>query len=181
MADYTLTAKLTADEKGLQKGFANAQKSLSDLRKNSSKIGDGLKDMGKKISSVGDTLTQKITVPAAAAVSALTGITLVKGFQRLTGIDTAQAKLKGLGHDAEAVEDIMTSALDSVRGTAFGMDEAATTAASAVAAGIKPGKELTRYLTLTGDAAAIAGDSMGDMGSIINKVQTSQKAYNGEL
>lgn len=181
MADYTLSAKLTADESDLKKGFASAQKSLGDLQKNSSKIGKGLQDIGKKVSKVGDSLTRKITLPATAAVTALTGITLVKGFQRLTGIDTAQAKLKGLGHDAEAVEDIMTSALDSVRGTAHGMDEAATSAAGAVAAGVKPGKELTRYLTITGDAAAIAGSSMGEMGSIFGKVQTAQKAYTGEL
>src|SRR5690606_12175747 len=69
----------------------------------------------------------------------------------------------------------------SVKGTAFGLDEAATTAANAVAAGVPPGKELTRYLSLTADAAAIAGSSMSEMGSIINKVTTSGKAYNSEL
>ncbi|MGE0993315.1 phage tail protein, partial [Bacillus sp. GMa5/2] len=61
------------------------------------------------------------------------------------------------------------------------MGEAATTAANAVAAGIKPGKELTQYLTNTGDAAAVAGVGMDEMGRIFNKVQTSNKAYNSEL
>src|SRR5699024_404325 len=75
----------------------------------------------------------------------------------------------------------MTSALDSVKGTAFGLEDAATIAASAVAAGVKEGKDLTDYLTLTGDAAAIAGTDLGEMGSIFNKVQTSNKAYNSEL
>lgn len=112
---------------------------------------------------------------------ALTGLTLAKGFNRLTGIDDAKAKLKGLGHDAESVTEIMNSAMESVKGTSYGMDAAATTAASAVAAGIQPGKELTRYLSLTADAAAIAGASMADMGSIINKVQTSQIAYTDDL
>lgn len=112
---------------------------------------------------------------------ALTGLTLAKGFNRLTGIDDAKAKLKGLGHDAESVTEIMNSAMESVKGTSYGMDAAATTAASAVAAGIQPGKELTRYLSLTADAAAIAGASMADMGSIINKVQTSQISYTDDL
>lgn len=111
---------------------------------------------------------------------ALTGLTLAKGFNRLTGIDDAKAKLKGLGHDAESVTEIMNSAMESVKGTSYGMDAAATTAASAVAAGIQPGKELTRYLSLTADAAAIAGASMADR-SIINKVQTSQIAYTDDL
>src|SRR5690625_3841326 len=163
----------------------------ADTTKFSKELGKGKKEPGSfterneenfgAFKKVGSQLTKGITVPAVAAASALTGITLVKGFQRLTGIDTAQAKLKGLGHDAESVELIMESALDSVRGTAYGMDEAVTTAASAVAAGIDPGKELTRYLTLTGDAAAIAGESMANMGSIINKVQTANRAYTGDL
>ncbi|MCB5934498.1 tape measure protein [Caldibacillus thermoamylovorans] len=146
------------------------------------KAGETLaKEISKSMGNVGKTLTKAITVPALGAATAVSGIISTLGFKRLVGIDTAQAKLKGLGHDAKTVEKIMNSALESVKGTAFGMDEAATTAASAVAAGIKPGKELTRYLTLTGDAAAIAGVSMAEMGSIINQVQTSQVAYTDNL
>lgn len=137
--------------------------------------------LGQSISNLGSTLTKKITMPALTAASALASVTMVKGFNRLVGIDTAQAKLKALGHDAKTVESIMESALDSVKGTAFGLDEAATTAANAIAAGIPVGKELTRYLSITGDAAAIAGASLGEMGSIVNKVTTAGKAYNGEL
>ncbi|MFF2123791.1 tape measure protein, partial [Kitasatospora sp. NPDC058184] len=37
------------------------------------------------------------------------------------------------------------------------------------------------YLTLTGDAATIAGSSLEEMGSIFNKVQTSGKAYTDNL
>ncbi|GAP53958.1 tape measure protein [Arthrobacter sp. Hiyo6] len=69
----------------------------------------------------------------------------------------------------------MNDAMAAVKGTAFGMDEAATVAASAVAAGVKPGKELERTLKLTGDAATIAGVGMGDMGAIFNKVASSNK------
>ncbi|MGY3718861.1 tape measure protein, partial [Sutcliffiella cohnii] len=45
----------------------------------------------------------------------------------------------------------------------------------------KEGEALTNYLKITGDAAAIAGTSLGEMGSIFNKVQTAQIAYTGEL
>ncbi|MCA1029392.1 tape measure protein, partial [Cytobacillus kochii] len=144
-------------------------------------FGNGLKSISDKTKELGQSLTKKITTPALGAATALGGIALVKGFDRLIGIDTARAKLTGLGHDAEGVENIMTSALEAVRGTSFGMDEAATTAANAVAAGVEEGKELTNYLSLTGDAAAIAGATMSEMGSILNKVKTSNKAYNGEL
>lgn len=103
------------------------------------------------------------------------------GFDRLTSIDTAQTKLTALGHSAESIDTIMASSLDAVRGTSFNLDEAATVAASAVAAGVDPAKELNQYITRTGDAAAIAGVSMREMGSIMNKVQTAQVAYTMEL
>lgn len=169
-----LTVGILGNASGLSNSFRDAQRQVRGFS-------DRVQALGRSISSVGDTLTRRLTMPAVAATSALAGITLVKGFGRLVGIDTAKAKLKGLGHDAKSVEAIMKSALESVKGTSYGLDEAATTAANAVAAGIKPGKELTRYLSLTGDAAAIAGSSMSEMGSIINKVQTAQKAYTGEL
>lgn len=181
MADYTLSAKITADGSGFTKTFKQVESNLKGISKSVSDAGKRMQNIGGRMTGLGNSLTSKITKPAVAATSALVGITLVKGFQRLAGIDTARAKLQGLGHDGEAVGSIMDSALDSVRGTAFGMDEAATTAANAVAAGIPLGQDLTRYLSLTGDAAAIAGSSMSEMGSIINKVTTQNKAYNGEL
>ena len=174
MSDYTLSARITGDNKGFTKAFEGAQKTLASFE-------GKVKGIGGKISSIGDSLTSKITKPAIAATSALAGITLVKGFNRLVGIDDARAKLAGLGYDAQSVETIMNSALKSVQGTSFGLDEAATVAANAVAAGIKPGKDLTKYLGMTADAAAIAGTSLGEMGSILNKVQTGQTVYTEDL
>ena len=114
-------------------------------------------------------------VATGGAVAGILGASIVKGFGRLSAIENAEAKLKGLGNSAGDTAKIMENALAAVKGTSFGMDEAATTAASAVAAGIKPGKELERYLRLVGDAATIAGTDMGAMGSIFNKVATSGK------
>lgn len=103
------------------------------------------------------------------------------GISRALNIEDATAKLQGLGHDTKAVESIMNDALASVKGTAFGLDAAATVAASAVAAGIKPGQELENYLRLTADAATIAGISMGEMGAIMNKVQANGRAMTENL
>lgn len=115
------------------------------------------------------------------AVAAGLGVILVKGLKRLDAIDTAKAKLRGLGHSAGEVQKIMDNALKAVKGTAFGLDEAATVAASAVAAGIKPGQELQRTLKLVADAATIGGTSMADMGRIFNQVATSNRVYNDTL
>lgn len=144
-------------------------------------VGAKLKDIGSQIGQVGAKLTKSITAPAAAAATAVGGITAALGWKRLVGIDTAKSQLQALGHDAESVETIMTSALASVKGTAFGLGDAAQVAATAVAAGVKPGEELTKYLSSVGDAAAIAGIGMADMGQIFNQVQTGQVAYTDNL
>jgi tape measure domain-containing protein len=117
----------------------------------------------------------------AGAAAALTGLAVKGGFERMLKIEDAEAKLTGLGHSTEAVTKIMGSALAAVKGTAFGLDTAATIAASAVAAGIEPGKQLENYLRLTADAATIAGISMEEMGSIMNKVNANGKAMTENL
>ncbi|UXU79113.1 peptidoglycan DD-metalloendopeptidase family protein [Mammaliicoccus sciuri] len=204
--DKELQAKFSANQSGMESAFTALTKRFEDIEKASDraassieknmsrgmqrvfKTGEGFEKVGsiftnisKKSEEVGNNLTKKITKPAMVAGGALASISIGKGFGRLVEIDNAEAKLSALGNSGKNVEEIMTNANKAVKGTSFGMGEAATTAANAVAAGIKPGKELTQYLTNTGDAAAVAGVGMDEMGRIFNKVQTSNKAYNGEL
>ncbi|WP_019148777.1 phage tail protein [Timonella senegalensis] len=144
-------------------------------------VGSKIQSLGSGLSSVGSKISSYITKPAVGAAMAVAGVSAALGFKRLVGIDTARAKLKALGHDGKSIETIMDSALKSVKGTAFGLGDAANIAASAVAAGVKPGKDLTKYLTMTADAAAIAGIGLGEMGYILNQVQTGQVAYTDSL
>lgn len=144
-------------------------------------IGPRLQKIGGAFQTVGSTLTKYVTKPALAAGAALGGMALVKGWSRMTEIDSARVKLQAIGNSAKDVEKITNSSLESVSGTAYGMNEAMTTAASAVAAGIKPGKELEKYLTAIADSAAVAGTDMSSMGNIINKVATQGKASNEVL
>lgn len=136
---------------------------------------------GKGFKAVGSTLTKAITKPALIAGAAVGGIVLKAGFSRFTKIDEARAKLKALGNSAAATDAIMDNALKSVIGTQYNLDEAATTAASAVAAGIKPGKDLTKYLSSVTDASAVAGVSMAEMGTIFNRVAANGKATAMEI
>jgi tape measure domain-containing protein len=154
------------------KGFGRAVEGEID-----SAVGAG----EKKASGFFGKVAKGASLAVAGAVAAVGAITLGKGISRALNIEDAQAKLKGLGNDAASVEAIMSSALASVKGTAFGLDTAATVAATAVAAGIKPGQELEKYLSLTADAATIAGVSLEEMGSILNKTTTSGKVYTQEL
>lgn len=122
-------------------------------------------------------LFKAAAIGAGVAATSIGGV-LASGFQRLSGIEEAQAKLAGLGNSADDVAVIMDNALSSVRGTAFGMADAATISASAVAAGVKPGEELAQYLKTIADTSYIAGAGLGEMGTILNKATTSGKATN---
>lgn len=156
------------------KGFGKRTESLINGDLDSAGQSGGKRFGSKMVSGLGTALKAGVAgVAVAAGGIAATG--LVKGFSRLKGIEQAQAKLTGLGHDAQSVERIMKNATDAVTGTAFGLDSAATVAAQVVAAGVKPGKELESTLTLVGDAATIAGMGMDEMGSIFGKVAASGK------
>lgn len=156
------------------KDFANDVKSaLGDFEKESDRVigGKSKGGLGAKFLTAG-----KVAAGAVAGIGvAVAGIAVKGGISRALNIQDSEAKLTGLGHSAESVEAIMDNALASVKGTAFGMGDAAAVAASAVAAGIKPGEDLQRTLTLMGDAATIAGTDMGSMGAIFNKVAASNK------
>ena len=124
--------------------------------------------------------SKAMTALKASGVAAA-GVVIAKGWGRMTAIDEAKAKLTALGHSVEEVKSISENANAAVKGTAYGMDQAMTAAAAATAAGIQPGKELTRYLSLMGDAAAVAGVDMNEMGSIFNKVAANGKVTTEEM
>ena len=127
-------------------------------------------------SGIQNAATAGVTVAAAGI-----GIALTKGFSRLNSIDVARAKLTGLGNDAQTVQAIMGDALASVKGTSFGLGEAATVAASAVAAGIKPGEALQGHLKSIANNASAAGLSMQEMGSIFNKAATQANGVQNDV
>lgn len=160
------------------------------------------KDVDKSIDNVKQGLSVKNLVKADLISSAIKGVvgqianitkgivgigtSVVKlaatgGMDRALNIEQARFKLQGLGHDANETQMIMDNALAAVKGTAYGLDEAATIAASAVAAGVKPGKELERTLKLVGDAATISGRDMNSMGAIFNKIAANGKITGEEL
>lgn len=148
----------------------DVKKALTGIEGDAGKTG---RSMGQKLSSGMGSVLKKSAIGVGVASGAALAAGLTKGVGRLNSIEQAESKLSGLGNSASNVGGIMENALASVKGTSYGLEEAATIAASAVAAGVKPGQDLERTLKLTGDAAAIAGTDLSSMGSIINKVATS--------
>lgn len=136
---------------------------------------------GQGITSKINSVFKTSAVALGGVLAAGIGTALVKGFQRLDAIDTAQAKLRGLGHDATTISAIMQNALASVKGTAFGLGDAATVAAQAVAAGVRPGKDLEGILKTVANSAAAAGTGLGEMGSIFSKAMTQANGVQNDV
>ena len=111
----------------------------------------------------------------------ITALAAKGGFARALNIENAQAKLKGLGHSAETIGEIMANANLAVKGTAYGLDEAASVAAAAVASGIKPGEQLTQVLKTVGDTAQIAGMGFSDAGAIFTSVMARGKLQGDDM
>src|SRR5665648_623482 len=87
------------------------------MRLDDGQFNKGLDQAHSKIGRVGGaigTAVKRGAVVAGAAIAGLVGTTLVKGFNRLTAIENAEASLRGLGHSAEEVKLIMDNALASV-------------------------------------------------------------------
>lgn len=111
----------------------------------------------------------------------ITALAAKGGFQRALNIENAQAKLKGLGHDSKSIAEIMNNALVSVKGTAFGLGDAATVAATLSAAGIKSGDQMTNVLKTVADTAQISGRSLTDIGTIFSSVAARGKLQGDDM
>lgn len=135
-----------------------------------SKLGSIFGKIGKLGLGAIGTITGGITALAAKG-----------GFERALNIENAQAKLKGLGHDAGSVQQIMGDALASVKGTAFGLGDAATVAASLSAAGVASGEQLTDVLKTVADTAQISGRSLTDIGTIFGSVAARGKLQGDDM
>lgn len=172
MAGQTVIVSVLADTKKFSRAFKNLSNEIG-----LSRLGQGFRNAGRRVV---DFFKSGIRYTALFA-AAMAGLALKGGFERMMNIEDAQAKLKGLGHDTRTIESVMDDALASVKGTAFGLDSAATAAASAMAAGIQPGQELQKYLGGIADAATIAGVDMNDMSAIFGKIATSGRAQTTEI
>lgn len=140
--------------------------------------GNGLlKSLTGAFSKVG-----KIGLGAVSAVGGgITALAAKGGFERALNIENAQAKLKGLGHSAEDISAIMDNALASVKGTAFGLGDAATVAASLSASGVKSGRQMTDVLKTVADTAQISGRSLTDIGTIFGSVAARGKLQGDDM
>ena len=144
-------------------------------------IGTSMQSVGNQAQSMGRSLTSSITKPALVAGTAMAGITAKLGFDRLVGLDSAKAKLEGLGYSTKEVGSITDQVSKAIEGGMTTMAEGTDIAAGALAAGVKEGKDLQHYIKLVGDAAVGSNRPVGEMAMIFNRVQGQGKLMTEEL
>ena len=169
----TAYLSIVASTKGMRKDVAKAyDATVGDAEKSGGKSGRGFAKgvvgvLGKAAAVVG--------------VGAIVGKTISLGMERAISIENSKKKLEGLGHSAASISSIMDSALKSVKGTAYGLGDAAKTAAMMSAAGVKNGQEMTTTLKTVADVAAISGRSLTDIGTIFGSVAARGKLQGDDM
>ncbi|MBE7319766.1 tape measure protein [Staphylococcus epidermidis] len=170
------------DEYGRLNSYYKENFSIAGRLSNSFKsVGSNMQNVGQQAQNLGSSLTSKITKPALVAGTAMAGITTKLGFDRLVGLDTAKAKLEGLGYSTKEVGSITDQVTHAIQGGMTTMAEGTDVAAGALAAGVKQGKELEKYIKLVGDAAVGSNRPVSEMAMIFNRVQGQGKLMTQEL
>jgi tape measure domain-containing protein len=179
-----LKRELDSANKGLEqfkKNQAIDNSSFTKIGKSFQNIGNDITSISQKMGEVGTSLTNKITKPAVIAGGAIGAMVGKLGFDRLVGLDTAQAKLKGLGYSTEEVGRISDQVTSAVEGGMTTLGEGVDVAAGALAAGVDEGKDLEKYIKLVGDAAVGSNRPVNEMATIFNRVQGQGKLMTEEL
>ncbi|MGW7932331.1 tape measure protein [Staphylococcus xylosus] len=190
--ERTLMATFKASISEAEAAFKTMERRLDDIEsvsnKASNSIGQKLsrgfekaEKAGQRFQNTGKQMTKMITAPALGATAAVAGLTSKLGFDRLVGMDSAKAKLEGLGYSAKKVGGITGQVTKAIEGGMTTMAEGTDIAAGALAAGVKEGKELQHYIKMVGDAAVGANRPVNEMAQIFNRVQGMGKLMTQEL
>lgn len=180
-ASNVLSKTFSKTTSGLKKAGSAAISGISTLVSSTGKI---FASLGKTaISAVESAASKTFGVvksaakAAAVAATAAIGATLSLGFKRLSNIEQAETVLKSLGIN---VSKAMDQANAAVKGTKFGLDEAAQSIADLSAAGVSL-DDTPKYLSAIADAATISGGSMKDVGKVVSQVAAAGKANIGDM
>ena len=147
-------------------------------------LGGAEQAVGSSSSRMSSALTGAFRGVAGAVVgigATIAGLALGGGINRALAIDNAQSKLKSLGYSTDQIASVMQSSLDSVKGTMFGLGDAASLASQLIAAGVRPGQDLSRALGLTADMAAVANVNLGDLTPVMGQLASSGRLYTQDL
>lgn len=170
--------------------FTGATKGLEDVNGAAKKFSldniadalDGVKLKFGTFSAIGFAALQRLTNGAIDFGKKIAGAMLDPiiegGKKRALNIEQAKFQFQGLGMD---VEQSMADALYAVKGTAFGLDEAAVAASQFGASGIESGEEMQNALRGISGVAAMAGAGYSDIANVFTKVAGQGRVMGDDL
>jgi len=162
------------------------QLSAAASRFDTSRMAAAIENISGKFTALGaigfaviQKLTQDVIGFATSKVQEdILGPIITGGRQRALNIEQAKFQFRGLGVD---VQKGMDSALAAVKGTAFGLDEAAKAASQLSASGIETGDQMTSILRGIAGTAAMTGSSFTEMSDIFTASAGSGKVNTQDL
>lgn len=168
---------------GAEKGFQNISNAANHF--DTSHMANAVDDIAHRFSAMGiagATAIARLTVGALDFAKNVGGDILspilTGGKSRAVNLEQAKFLFQGIGID---VQKGMDSALKAVKGTAFGLDEAAKIAAQFGASGIKAGQQMTDALTGVAGVAALTGRSFSEIGDIFAQSAATGVVNNQDL
>lgn len=170
MADYVLSAKGTYDGANMDSGLDKSASKFSSLKDTAKSVGSQV--AGFFASSFGS-VVKSISTAIGTVTAGVTTLAATGGMSRALNIEKAQAMFKGMKLEWG---DFYQTIQDSVDGTAFGFDTAATAAAQLAASSVAAGSDMEKALNGCVGTAATFSQDLGDLSSIWAKV-----AANGKL
>ena len=190
MADYTLSAKVTADISSLEKSFNSAQDKAKSLQKsldsldsgtNFKNLGSSLDNVGSKLSSVGDSIS-KVSDKVSSIGDSMTGMFTMPIVAGLTSIVSATADIE------QSIGGVETLFKDSAGTVIANAKQAFSTVGISANEYMEQVTSFSASLlqSLGGDtnkAASYADRAMRDMADNANKfgtdIESIQNAYQG--
>lgn len=157
----------------------NVEKSLNgvDFSQLSSNI-EAISNRFSRLGIIGDEVLRRITGSVTGLIGKVVGLAKTGGLTRAMNIERAKFQLSGLG---VAWDDVADSINYAVKGTRYGLDEAAVVASQLVASGVELGESMSTSLRAVSGVAAMTNREYSDIGQIFTTVASNGKLMTMQL
>lgn len=162
---------------GIRAGSNETSNSINGIASSVSALESRFSTMG----IIGMTVLQNLTTSAMGLISKLTHQTISGGITRALNIEQARFQMEGLKMDVEKIMGEGGPVQNAVKGTAYGLDEAAKAASMLGASGIKDASALEGHLKSIAGAAAMSGRDFASTADIFTTVASNGKLMTQQL
>ena len=168
------------------KGFENINKASNNV--SFANISSGVEFLEKRFSVMGivgmrviENITDKMMLLAGQTIGFLKNSIVRGGISRAMNLENAHFQLQGLLKDEEQVSAVMKNVSDSVDGTAYSLDAAATVASQLAASGMRAGDQMFSSLRAVAGVAAMTNSSYESIGRIFTQVAGQGRLMGNDL